>query len=736
MKYDLIELNPYAEIFEETKEIFFYRGADRTNLIEGWTDDEEMSWSNRKKSTLHVHFMNKDTKDMSLRIKPLHYPESPGQTLQVFLNGESLEKLKLKKGWRTYRVRLPGSRLNAGLNEIQFEYGYLKAPRDVYPNSTDPRTLGVGFREIRFDGKEPQIGDKGVPEKSSAEQDFPLEYKNENIVIKRPLQIDYYLELPEKCELRLSGFTKGNAEVTVTAETDEQPGRVLGKYVFDELKEPQELNVRIPEIYSGIARLSFIFSVNSLGNGLEFYDAGLYAEVKRGALVSSAGGFSRGQKKENESRRSGNVIIYVIDALRADALGAYGNPEGLTPEMDALAQSSALFAKARSQSSWTRSSVATILTGLYPSEHGALKRTDGIRKGIKSIADYLNEADYTTIGLTTNGNIEGKSFRRGFDHFLHLAENLNNPAVHRTGIELNETIFEIIDSCSDRPFFIYAHATDPHSPYVPPRKYKERFFGMKNSQLNGSSAALRRLLRDRINITNEQIDAVYNLYKAEVAFVDRAVGDFIRGLKTRNLWNDMLFILTADHGEEFFEHGNLEHGRSLYEEQLHIPLIIKIAHSANSKLVSAPVMHLDILPTALSQLQLNQMARKLPGIDMMLLPDSIIRNPSRNLYAELNLDRLQLETFYFKNWKFILNELKYDYWGDIVPSGALLNVKEDPEEKFDLAAEKKILAGWFRFLIRKKKMILLKRGDERGPRVTEDKGEELLEVLRALGYVS
>jgi len=313
-------------------------------------------------------------------------------------------------------------------------------------------------------------------------------------------------------------------------------------------------------------------------------------------------------------RTGPNVLLLMVDTLRADRLSAYGY-QGATPHVDALASDGVRFARNFAQASWTRPSVATIMTGLYPSSHGAVHKADVLPDRVDTIAEALNFFGYRTVGFANNVNVsESFNFQQGFQEYHYLAPALFFGASEaaakltlynalrlvrerffsrRVSVEhyyqpanvVTDRVLGWLDANRDGPpVFAYAHYMDPHDPYMV-------------HPANGEGYARVALPNPSPELA-ERLSAVYD---GEVHFLDQQIGRLVDGLKERALYDDTIIVLSADHGEEFHEHGGWWHGTTLYDEQTHVPLIVKPARGgARGLVVDTITSNVDIAPTILA----------------------------------------------------------------------------------------------------------------------------------------
>jgi arylsulfatase A-like enzyme/uncharacterized membrane protein YbhN (UPF0104 family) len=280
-----------------------------------------------------------------------------------------------------------------------------------------------------------------------------------------------------------------------------------------------------------------------------------------------------------------NVVLVIVDTLRADYLGAYGDSRGLTPNVDALADEGSTW-DAFGQSSWTKPSVATILTSLYASSHGAMSKP-AVLPDVTTIADAMQADGYTTAGFVSNINLAPSfNFQQGFDEYTYYApdylfgaEESSSKLViysilrvvnfkaqksqwvgqyYQDSKIVNADALPWIERHKDDRFFALVHYMDPHDPYFV-HPYEGRGIARVDNQHPDASLA-------------EEMKA---LYAGEIAYMDESFGALVETLKRNGIYDDTLIVFTADHGEEFQEHGGWWHGTTLYDEQVGVPLIAK-----------------------------------------------------------------------------------------------------------------------------------------------------------------
>lgn len=306
-----------------------------------------------------------------------------------------------------------------------------------------------------------------------------------------------------------------------------------------------------------------------------------------------------------------NVILVIVDTLRADHLGAYGDPRGLTPHIDALADEGSTW-DAFGQSSWTKPSVATIFTSLYASSHLAMSKPS-VLPDVTTIADAMQADGYTTAGFVSNINLAPSfNFQQGFDEYTYYAPDYLFGAAesssklviysilrvlnfkvqksqwvgqyYQDSKTVNADVLPWIERHKDDRFFALVHYMDPHDPYFV-HPYEGRGIARVDNQHPDA----------------DQAEEMKALYAGEIAYMDESFGALVQALKSGGIYDNTLIVFTADHGEEFQEHGGWWHGTTLYDEQVGVPLIAKFPAGVMVPAQPRGIARLlDVAPTILA----------------------------------------------------------------------------------------------------------------------------------------
>jgi arylsulfatase len=326
--------------------------------------------------------------------------------------------------------------------------------------------------------------------------------------------------------------------------------------------------------------------------------------------------------------------------LRADHLGVYGYPRDTTPVLDALAREGVSFTEARSQAPWTYPSVVSLLTGLYPSSHGATySEADGeyvtttVSAALPTLATLLKSHGYATAAFVANPLLKRYSgLQRGFDEYRDdfvgdwrrkgkgqwWQQNMTAADIHRA-------VLEWLPEDPQQPIFAYIHYIDVHGPFLDPKP-----FGRSSHNVSPAQA-------ERARLTGKPRALAIDLYDGELRALDDEIGRFLAALEERGILDQSIVIVTGDHGEEFGDHAGHGHGHTLYEELLHVPLIVARTTAVPvTRRVDEKVGHIDVLPTILD-LALGERADDLPGRSLRdLIEGGAEGQDARPLLAEMD----------------------------------------------------------------------------------------------------
>jgi arylsulfatase A-like enzyme len=667
-------------------------------------------WGIGDSSSFEFFTSTLDERTLVASCKPFHFPDAPAQRISLAVNGKMVAEVKLDPGPNTVRWTIPSATMRIGSNRLTFHYAYSRPPMEVWPDSSDPRPLAVSWDWIRFQGAH----SSPVPSLDSESQ----------LILPFRSQANYFLSLPAGSTLELGAITLLSApttraptvepnDATLIVEVESEASAEITEHQLTLSTESQRLPLGE---FAGVVRLSLRgLPAGGKGSALRIAAARVVETVKDPPEVATA-------RRAAPFNRP-NILLFVVDTLRADALGAYGGRPEISPRIDEFAHEAILFSNARANASWTRPGVASLLTGLTPWQHGVQAPNDGLTTGVDTLAEILQRAGYATTGFITNGNINREfGFAQGFDRYIALPEDSETRSLHRDSADLRQAATSWLSKRPDEsPFFLYMHASDPHAPYAPPSPQRERFVAAHEPTLE-TIDYVKEISRKAKPIDEDTRSKLEALYLAEVAFVDEQFGLLLDEFERLGLLDDTIVVFTSDHGEEFYDHGWWQHGKTLYGEQLRIPLIIKLNDERQGALSNRLVEQIDLLPTLLAQLGLP-------------VPDGVTNRDAlsdqwheRPALAVLNREGRHVESVIEGRFK-LIDTHSYAHPLGLTPEVQLFDLRHDPGEQHNLAPERPIRVGYLRSVIRRER----ERGDVQ-PEVIEINAETR-RTLRALGYI-
>lgn len=389
-----------------------------------------------------------------------------------------------------------------------------------------------------------------------------------------------------------------------------------------------------------------------------------------------------------------NILIITMDTTRADHLGVYGSPLGLTPQVDALSRRGVLFEQAYAPMPQTLPSHATMFTGLVPRDHGALENTYSLDEGFTTLAEICAERGYATgafIGSLAVDDLTG--IQQGFEVFdqpggVWGEGRLGHPPQRKAKAVTNAALGWAQQLKGDRPFLIWAHYYDPHGDqnksFEPPDRHLK---AIPRAQVRAQVVAREERFRELAGV--EALTDYWRSYAAEIRFTDEQIGRLLEGLEAVDLLRDTIVVVVGDHGEGLYEHGQKAHGTHLWEEMMRVPLVLASPDgTAAGTRMAGPVTLSDLLPT------IERMAfgadHGLPrvgeGLDLWTIVSQGRTLPDRPLF----LERPHFEEQRLKNRVRgqDTDEFAYGYLTAIVQGGQKLILQpDDSYQLYDLATD-------------------------------------------------
>ena len=469
---------------------------------------------------------------------------------------------------------------------------------------------------------------------------------------------------------------------------------------------------------------------------------------------------------ENSTPAPPTIVLISLDTLRADHLGTYGHHRQTSPVLDQFSKSGTVFEDASSTAPWTLPAHASMLTGLYPLKHRVLTFDTGLPADVPSLASQLSKAGYRTAAVVNSAWLKKERYglTRDFDEYLFVDDTQDRRAPN-TWIT-DQAITWLTDE-DERPTFLFVHYYDVHSDYSSLPQYENLFLTPYTGQADGTAWQIARaslekdyldmcsenydpekcrigtpenyLIIDRnletIEFNDDDIRHIEQLYDAGIRQLDNELGRLFSTLKTRGILDESLIIITSDHGEEFLDHGRMDHFLTMYQEILHVPLIFHGPNIPAGLRIKAPVSLVDLAPTILS-IAGDESGFVTDGFDLspLIRGESVPHFAERPIFGEasggLTYALMMGQVFpIFRSLRVgnhkLIHNTKDRRW-------SLYDLDKDPGETQDLAHQNPEILG-----VLKKQMEQRYKNFDPSPEPASrvDLKDEELEHLRALGYL-
>jgi arylsulfatase A-like enzyme len=417
-----------------------------------------------------------------------------------------------------------------------------------------------------------------------------------------------------------------------------------------------------------------------------------------------------------------NIVLIGIDTWRADHVSSYGYDRATTPCIDEVAEQGAYFTRAFSTTSWTLPSFHSILTGLYVSSHGVINGQYKLAYSHNTLAEMLRERGYTTAGFISGTYLKKVfGFDQGFDVYEESVTRASLMETYQdiTSPQLTRLVLPWIHKNSGRRFFLFVHYWDPHFDYIPPAPYDQVFDPYYTGDIDGTNF----MYNPRVNadMDGRDLDHIIALYDGEIRWTDFHIGNLLTTLDDLGLMEHTVVVLVGDHGEEFFEHGFKGHRRTLYNEVIHVPLIMRGPGIRRSGGFDAVVSTVDIVPTVLDLLRIDCPT---PLDGESLIPIISGEAPKRRAPVVVSELGVHLTAVIKDGWKIIQDSNS--------TSPELYDLLDDPYETRNLISRETAkarelsqhLGDWLR---------ISERRSAGAPRAITDR--ETINQLKALGYI-
>lgn len=693
---NLISLFGEAEVRSDALDLPYLAPLRGPGWAEAGPPGAPVLWTRRASAELHMPFFSTADKELALRVR-CQGSLGPRAEVSLALNGHPLGTLRVTSAEQEFRLAMPASAQVAGDNTL-----VLSLPGRGQPAKGRWRSSGVALIALRVR----PLGSTNTAAVPSLEDG--------RIRLPAGSSVAYYLREEGQATLELEAEAGAAAPTRLAVALQSDRERVPVGEVVMNARGTGRLRARLAAAPGAFVRLELA----NPGRGSLYLRAPRIEVPLQRAPVA-------GRPLPNRP----NIVIFLVDTLRPDYLGAYGHKAPTSPRFDAFAREAIVFDDARAQAPWTRSAVASIFTGLHVGTHGVDRVDRKLSDRFETLARRLKAAGYRTGGVFASYVVRGAfGFGQGFDYW-NTGEDLSwSPAG-----KITDRALRWLDSASGPgPFFLYVHTLDPHSPYEPEQEnwtpFSFDYRGERDTKTLLAAGARRgRLPPDELRFLESR-------YEGEVLQDDKAFGALIDGLRDRRVLDDSIMIFISDHGEEFLEHHGTEHARTLYEELIHIPLAVRLPGGIRGgRRESYTVQQIDLMPTLLALADVPG-PTGLEGRDLSAfwlgearpeeIPPLLISEARFELWDKLSVRSGSLTLI--RNYD---NPVTWRAGVDL----ELYDLSSDPAQKRNLVGPRPIAARYLDNRLRALRSLLERRQENRDERASLTREDR--EQLRALGYI-
>ncbi|MCB9708712.1 MAG: sulfatase [Myxococcales bacterium] len=631
------------------------------NWKSGWGSDGragDISYTHIASNTARTYFPVDRPRPLTVRVrvKPIG-----SRNLTLYINNKALPSVALDSpAFKDYDIAVPAENVVAGENHLLWRLG------GTQPHRGENVSIAVDWVRVFT---EPVPADYvglvygGLVQKVKAKGEM-----RQALVLRTPERISWYTEVPKDSQLgfRLANLTpQGLAEFEVTVSTDDAGSKTVYQGKAHETWTTKLVSL---DRWAGqTVRVDMLAKSKQRDVRLAVAEPGIY-RAKREILEIKA--------------HAKNVVLLIIDTMRADKLRPYNaKTQVRTPVLDQVSKEGVVFAQAQAPENWTKPSVASILTSLYPESHHTKDMEAKLPEAALLISEQCKKEGLTTGSFIANGHVSDRfGFKQGWDYYTNYIREQKNSEAERVFSDAGAWI----EKNKDKRFFAFIQTIDPHVPYDPPDEFLKQY----DAQPYAGPVEPRRTAEVQVNASQGKItlsarDKHYleALYDGEVSYHDHHLGIFIERLKKMGVYDDTLFVITADHGEEIGDHGKYGHGHTVYQELLHVPMSYRFPKAVPSeRTVQYTVSTVDIAPTILTLSGIN-VPDVMEGHALFGYMHGVAPDRPSVAFSDFLDNRRVIRA---GRWKFVQRGGRGD--------GSLFDLLKDPKEQHELNASKAPIA--------------------------------------------
>lgn len=668
---------------------------------------------------------------ITLEIEGMAAPAAFGreQTLDLQINDRRAGVVTLKPGWSTSAVTVPADALQIGWNRAELHAGRVAKIAGTQSQPIDRRTHAPRIRSLLLRTRL----DRPV---WAARPEIHLTEDADSVRIEMPTDsiLDAYVEVGDSA--RLTGSLEavgaqgplrpGTLNAAIDLLDAQGNSRTLVERTFSAgwwRWGSERFTIRLDQWKQSIVRFR-LRSWGSANGVIRWHDVGVEAPGPGADPAARLSGQFLAPPRSGRLGRP-HVVIVLVDSGRADAFDG-SRPDHPTPHIESLTADATRFTQAWSPSGWTGESIPGLATGWYPESTGTDDWGSQIPPTVPTLAELLSNSGYFTFLWSQHGIWKGnESFRRGFERLGHA----------RGDRDLMPGAADLF--VAGRPTFAFVHLLPPHIPYTPPKPFR----GSLTAGYEAIRAGDRAKTIDQVDeITStwagktpgpDEIAYVRARYDENARYADHLVGRLIDTIRSAGQYDNTMLVFLADHGEAFWEHGRFLHSAHVYEENVHVPFVVKWPARVGdfARIVTDPVSLIDLVPTLVDGLGLPASRAVFQGRTVLPLVFDAVPRADDLFVSRRPLERAAEEVFALRSgrYKVIYNERR--------DTTELYDLATDRAERVNLAAKEPLRTrGLLQKLLLQRHRNRVALGNVGGKRQESIDGDTL-RALRALGYV-
>ena len=703
----------------------------------GWTQpSSEGIKAFGKRSSIEVFADATDYNLLILKVRayPNRNPERR-QTMHVFLNGRRLDAQEIPNDWTTVGIDIPEGRVLPGSNTVSFSFAYHMSTRQPgKKGGKDYRRIAASLRELGFartDGTElSRRALEQLPERTATPPRPPVRLFDQ-ATGKYRVEAPGSLILP----MEISGSSgRLTIEMTAASDLDVDQTKVLATIVnlsSGDIWMPSLPEWRPDDDGAGVQATGTIPIGRCAGAPcmvtlqVQPQPAGAAIEIAPPRQLPGSNDETR-QRFESAAPHHPtdnrpDIVLITLDAARADHFSIYGYDRPTTPNIDRLARDALVFHNAFALAPYTLCSVPTMVTGLSFLDHGVTNRGQVLTADTSTLAERLRDAGYRTIAFSTNPhNSRAAGTDQGYDEFYELWTEIEGRASADPRFITERALDTIAQIDDSQPLHLQLHYMPPHAPYTPAPEFDIFSDPDYDGPCDGTHRTINALDVGRREPGDGCLEHFVALYDGNLFAADHSVGRLLDALRARGRWKNTVVLVTADHGDGFLEHGRTGHNKTVYDELLRVPFILRLPEDFEGRISTSDRMVTleDIVPTLLATASLAP-AVPMTGVNLLAPLDG--GEPPPRFFVARTAPGVPAYALRTPRWKIILPASGH---------GMLFDLASDPGE----LAPRKPQGERDRELQRLLEEFCRLGASDPGRDDTEV-GDERLETLRALGYV-